>query len=461
MSGYQKYSFWLETAGEPLQPRPALAGSIDVDVAILGAGFSGLWTAYYLSQQHPDWTIAIVEKDIAGYGASGRNGGWCSPRFPVSPIALEARFGLDQARAVVLAMEDSVLDVRRVCELEQIDAQYHLGGILNVARGAHQERGLLSAHAQYARMGLGDRYRLLDREQTLARVDVNDARGSMFTETSASVHPARLVRGLARAVERRGVTIFEQTAVTSFHGGENARLVTAAGEVRARRGIVLAGEAYLSRLPGLRRALLPLYSLIGLTAPLSSAQWERIGWSGRESLNSRRLTVDYLTRTEDGRILFGSRGAPYLFGSKITDRLDRHEATHAEIRRRVFDWFPSLRNIEFSHAWGGPVGAARDWMPSVAFDAATRIGTARGYTGVGVATTNLAGRTLASLISGKADALTALPMAQYVAPRWEREPLRWLGVRYVQNALGRIDAAAEAGRAAPIDARIALWLERH
>lgn len=460
-SAYSQFSFWLETAGEDLHARPALRSSAEVDVAILGAGFSGLWTAYYLLRGNPELRVAVVEKEITGFGASGRNGGWCSPKFPVTAGTLEERYGREATRALLLAMYETVDEVCRICQEENIDAQFFPGGALSLARGAHQIPSIRASRAAYERLGLEDRNCLLSAEETRERVNVADVHGALYTPKSASVHPGRLVRGLAGAVERHGGTIYEKTEVVSFEGGSAPRLLTQAGELRAKRGIVLAGEAYLSRLPKLHRAVMPVYSLIVLTEPLTEAQWSSIGWRNRESIGSNRYTVDYLTHTADGRILFGSRGAPYAFGSKITDARDRHEATHSRARRAVVDWFPSLEGVRFTHAWGGPLGMPRDWMPAVAFDPDSRIGTARGYTGQGVATTNLAGRILANLILGKKTALETLPLAQRRSRNWEPEPLRWLAVRYMQSAFARIDAAAEQGRSRPIDAPIAELLGKH
>jgi len=459
--GYSEHSFWLETAGEDLVPRPALQRSTDVDVAVLGAGYSGLWTAYYLLRENPGLRVAVVEKEIAGFGASGRNGGWCSPKFPVTPGVLEERYGAEATRSLLVAMYDSVGEVARICEEERIDAHFHKGGALSLARGEHQLPYVRAAREVYERLGLHDRNRLLSAEETREHVKVTDVYGALYTPESASVHPGRLVRGLARAFEHRGGTIYEQTEVVSFEGGNAPKLITRGGELRAKRAIALAGEGYLSRLSQLHRAIMPVYSLIVLTEPLSEAQWAAIGWQNRESISSQKFTVDYLTRTADGRILFGSRGAPYVFGSKITNEQDRHEPTHARARRAVVEWFPSLEGIRFTHAWGGPLGMPRDWMPSVAFDPSTHIGTARGYTGQGVATTNLAGRVLANLILGKQTGLEKLPLAQRRSRDWEPEPLRWLAVRYMQNALARIDEAAEHGRTPPMDAPIAELLGKH
>jgi glycine/D-amino acid oxidase-like deaminating enzyme len=211
----------------------------------------------------------------------------------------------------------------------------------------------------------------------------------------------------------------------------------------------------------LHRAILPIYSLITLTEPLTSAQWAQIGWQNRENLASCNYTVDYLTRTADGRILFGSRGAPYRMGSKISDEQDRHAETHARIQQLVLEWFPMLQGVKFTHAWGGPVGMPRDRMPMTEFNSATKIATARGYTGQGVSTTNLAGRVLVELISGKRTKLSALPIAQRHSPNWEPEPLRWLGVRYMQNAFFRIDEAGKKEERKPIDAPLAEFLGKH
>jgi glycine/D-amino acid oxidase-like deaminating enzyme len=458
MRDYSTYSFWLEDSGESLTARPALRSSTDVDVAILGGGYSGLWTAYYLLLHEPVLRVAVVDKEIAGFGASGRNGGWCSPNFPVTAGALEKRFGAEAARNLLLSMRASVDEVGRVCNEEKIDARFHKGGVLTLARGRHQLPGIRSSYAAYERLGLGDRYQMLSATEATERIRVSNVHGGLFTPDGASLHPARLVRGLARAVEARGGNIYEQTPVTGFKAGS---LITPGGELRAKRAIVLAGEAYLTRLSRLHRALLPVYSLISLTEPLSASQWSQIGWQNGESVASTRNTVVYLTKTPDGRILFGSRGAPYAFGSEIRDQQDTHEPTVKMIQRSLVEWFPPLAGIGFTHAWGGPVGMPRDWMPAVRFDASSRIGSIMGYTGQGVSTSNLCGRLLAGLITNRPTGLETLPPAQRRSPNWEIEPLRWLVVRYMQGAFLRIDEAAEAGRRRPVDARLAEYLGRH
>ena len=458
---YEDFSYWLEDAGEALDPRPPLSRSKEVDVAILGGGYSGLWTAYYLLRTQPHLKIAIVEKEIVGYGGSGRNGGWCSPRFPVSASALFNRFGILAARSLLLSVQASVDEIRDVCQQEGIDARFRAGGTLSLARTQSQLTTIRAGYAAYDRLGLADRYRLLSPEEAAERINVTSVHGALYTPDGASIHPGRLVRGLARAVESRGGIIYEQTPVEGLKSGSNAALLTPAGELRAKKAIILAGEAYLTRLPRLHRILLPVYSLICLTEPLTSEQWARIGWKEGENVASARNTVVYLTKTADGRILFGSRGAPYSFGSRISDTQDRHADTVAFIQKSLIDWFPSLAGVRFTHAWGGPVGMPRDWMPSVSFDAHSRIGYLGGYTGQGVSTSNLAGRLLAGMIAGKPTGLESLPLAQRHSPKWPIEPLRYLVVRYMQAAFQRIDEADEAGRRPPLDAPLAEFLGKH
>jgi glycine/D-amino acid oxidase-like deaminating enzyme len=373
---------------------------------------------------------------------------------------LESRFSREAARAVHRAMVESVDEVGRVCADEGIDAQYVKGGSLRLARGRHQLPAIERAYATYERFGLADDYHLLNADETAARIHVTDTLGALFTPHCATVHPGRLVRGLARAVERHGGTIYEQTAVTTYETGARPCLHTATGDVRARI-IVLAGESYLSQLAPLHRTLIPIYSLIVLTEPLSAAQWAAIGWEGHDCVSSNRYTVDYLSRTADGRILFGGRGAPYRYGSRIADAYDRHAPTHAILREQTRLWFPALADIRFTHAWGGPLGVPRDWLPTMTYDSAAGLATACGYTGQGVATANLSGRVLADQIAGAESPLVTLPTVGHRHRAWEREPLRWLGVRFVQRGYARLDARAERTGEAPTGDTLAERLGQH
>jgi glycine/D-amino acid oxidase-like deaminating enzyme len=460
MKDYASYSFWLETSGDDLTPRSRLDGSIDVDVAVMGAGYTGLWTAYYLLLREPSLRVAVVEREIAGFGASGRNGGWCYPGFPVSTSLLRERFGTETTRAVSRAIVDTVDEIERRIAAEQIDAQWARGGALRLARGEHQRASIEGAYQTLDALGLANHYQLLNATQAADRIRVTDTVAALYTPVGASVHPARLARGLARAVERHGGTIYEQTPVVDYETQPAPRLITPYGDVRART-IVLAGEAYSQQLPKLRRTMVPMYSLIVLTEPLAESDWEQIGWRNRELVASSRLSVDYLNRTADGRILFGGRGAPYRMGSAIEDSLDRHGPTHDMLRRMTIEWFPMLRDVQFTHAWGGPLGMPRDWMPTTSYDAAIGVARAGGYTGQGVAAANLFGRILRDLILGDVTQLTQLPTVNHRSPRWEPEPFRWLGIRYAQEGFARLDRDSERTGKAPTGRTMVERIGRH
>jgi glycine/D-amino acid oxidase-like deaminating enzyme len=466
MDRYTDVSYWLETAGD-LAPRPPLDGTTECDVAILGAGYTGLWTAYYLLKRQPGLRIVVAEGEIAGFGASGRNGAWCAPDLNISMDRLARLHGEDAARRVQQATYDAVDEVGRVDAAEGLGAGFHKGGELLVARGPHHVPAIEEAFRDYERHGFGERYRLLDAAGVAEKVRIDGAVAGLWSPTAAVIHPGRLVRNLAALVERMGARIVEHTPVTDFRaavggaaGAAPAALITPRGEIRA-PVVVLAGEAYLVRLAKLHRQLVPMYSLIVLTEPIDDARWAEIGWAGREVVASARLSIDYLSRTEDGRILFGGRGAPYRLGSPIRDAYDRHDPTHAMLRDFVRAWFPMLGDVRFTHAWGGPLGMPRDWHPTFSFDPRTGIASARGYVGHGVSTANLAGRTLADLITGEQSPLTELPLVNHRSPDWEVEPLRWLGIRYTQGALSRLDRRSEATGTPPTGRSLAERIASH
>lgn len=434
-------SYWLESLA-PIQPRPALDRDLEVDVAVVGAGFTGLWTAFELQRRDPGLRIAVLESEVAGFGASGRNGSWCVPELNAGIDLLIARFGRDRALAVQQALSDTVGEVARSLEEAAVEAAFDRAGVMLLARGAYQVPLLQAQLQAYRRAGLADQYTWLDRKAVAEWVDVAGVVAGLYTASGATLHPGKAVRGLAEAVERRGASIYEQTPVRRVKPGQPAVVDTDRGLVRA-GVVVLALEAYLTQLPGYHRRLLPLYSLITLTEPLSAEQLARVNWSKRICLASMRLSVDYLALTEDRRILVGGRGAPYSYGSRILSSSEQHPATHANLQRMFREWFPALREVGFTHSWGGVLGMPRDWIPQIGFEPARGLAFAYGYTGHGVATTNLAGRTLADLITGRTSELTQLPLVGHRSPSWEPEPLRWLGVRYVQGSLARLDARGE------------------
>ncbi len=459
-TNYALTSFWLETSGDDLTPRPALNGSIDVDVAILGAGFTGLWTAYYLLQRDPSLKIAILEKEIAGFGASGRNGGTLGNRFPVGIKRYADLFGRQEAIDLQTAINTVIDEIGAVSEREGFDIDYVRGGYMRLARQPYQMQTLLKDQQAFEEFGFGDESEVLDANQVAERVSVAGAVGGHFNRRGAKIHPAKLARGLARAVERHGATIYEQTEVTGYTTGAYPVLHTARGHARA-KVIVLAGESWLSRFPQLRRKVMPVYSLITLTEPLSTAEWQAIGWEAREGLSSATNMVKYLTHTNDGRILFGGRGAPYHFGSKIKPEYDRHAETLQMLQDDVRTWFPMLNDVAFTHSWGGPLGWPRDYVPTVSWDPAEGMAAAYGYTGTGVGPTNLFGRMLADLITGTDSDISNLAFVNRKSPSWEPEPFRYIGVRAVQRSFEQIDKKAEETGIAPNGKSLAERLTKH
>jgi glycine/D-amino acid oxidase-like deaminating enzyme len=422
---YRKLSFWHDTVPGTLEPGDPLPGDLDADVAIVGAGYTGLWTAYYLSRADPGLKIAVCEREIAGFGASGRNGGWCSALFPASLGKLERMAGRDAAIGMQAAMQATVDEVGRVAAAEGIDCHWAKGGTVQLARSATQMERAIHEVAEARSFGFGEEdLRLLSAADASALAGATDVLGGTYTPHCAAIHPARLARGLAEVVRRRGVSLFERTPVLRIDPGQ---LVTATGTVRARY-VIRATEGYTARLPGLRRTVAPVYSLMIATAPLPESAWAEIGLASRPTFNDLRHLIIYGQRTADGRLAFGGRGAPYHLGSAVRPSFDRVPAVFAALRHTLTELFPVLGDVAVTHGWGGPIGVPRDWCASVGLDRSTGLGWAGGYVGDGVATTNLAGRTLADLITGTDSEITRLPWVDHRSPLWEPEPLRWLGV---------------------------------
>ncbi len=420
-------------------------------MAIVGAGFTGLWTAYYLVEADPELRVVVLEAETAGFGASGRNGGWCSALFPASHDKLAGYADRSGALAQHLAMRETVDEVLRVADAEGIDAQAAKGGTIALARTRAQWSRARAEVAHARSWGRGaDEVALLGRQEATAILRGTGTRGATYTPDCAAIHPARLVRGLADAVERRGVALHERTPAAALEPG---RVRTARGTVRART-VVRATEGYTSSLRGQRRALAPVYSLIIATEPLSPGTWEEIGLARRETFTDHRHLIVYGQRTADDRLVFGGRGAPYHFGSRIRPEHDRDEKVFAQLYATLVDLFPVLAGTRVTHAWGGALGIPRDWCASVGLDPATGLAWAGGYVGDGVSTTNLAGRTLRDLVLGRDTDLTRLPWVGHESPRWEPEPLRWLGINTGLRAMTLADAEESVTRMPSVLAKL-------
>lgn len=403
--------------------RPALTQDESVDVAIVGAGFTGLWTAYYLLEADPPLSVMVLDAEHVGFGASGRNGGWVSAQYPVGPRTLARDHGESAARDQYAALRESVDEIGRVAQAEGVDCGFRKGGTLAVARNrAQAARG--RAEAQDSQFwGTGTTW--LEAPAAADRLAAQGLSGATFNPNCARIHPFQLSVGLARAVEKRGARIHERTPVRTL----GARwVVTDDGIVVKARHIIRATEAWTARLPRNRRTVAPVYSLMVATAPLPPSLWAEIGLADAETFSELRHVIVYGQRSTDDRLVFGGRGAPYHFGSSIKPEFDSDATVFAKLRRILTDLVPAADGVEFTHAWGGPLGIARDWHPGVGYDPTTGLGHAGGYVGDGVALSNLAGRTLADLVTTRDTALTRLPWVQHRSRKWEPEPLRWLGV---------------------------------
>jgi glycine/D-amino acid oxidase-like deaminating enzyme len=421
--------------------RPALPGDRDADVCIVGAGYTGLWTAYYLYQADPSLRIAILEARFAGFGASGRNGGWLSGLVPADRNRMARRYGSDGVLALQQALNEAIDDVIDIADLEGIDAGIVKGGTLSVARNRAQA-GRLAAEIDEEISWGNDGVIALTKEQAAQRIALDGVISAYHTPHCARVQPARLVRGLADAVCRRGVDIYEMSPATAIESG---RVRTQHGTLRA-PVVLRATEGFTAALPGLRRHWLPMNSSMIATEPIPPHLWESIGWRGRETLGDTAHGFFYAQRTVDDRIAIGGRSVPYRFGSRtdVDGRVPQRTITH--LSAVLHSILPQVRGIPIAHAWCGVLAVPRDWTASVTFDAATGLGSAGGYVGHGVTATNLAGRTLADLVLGRDTAATALPWVGHRSRNWEPEPLRWLGVRGMYLAYRAADWHESRGR---------------
>ncbi len=431
-------SHWFD--GPPISRAP-LPGSRGADVCIVGAGYTGLWTAYYLKRTDPSLRIVVLEARFAGFGASGRNGGWLSGLVPGDRDRMARQYGRDGVVAWQRALNDAVDEVIDVAAREGIDAGIVKGGTLEIARNPAQA-GRLAAAAEAERRWQVDGIENLSADDAVQRIRLNGVTAAYHNRHCARIQPARLARGLADAVERLGVDLYERTPVTAIAAG---RATTPSGTVSA-PVVVRATEGFTAALPGLKRRWLPMNSSMIATAPIPERIWDDIGWRGCETLGDTAHGFFYAQRTVDDRIAIGGRSLPYRFGSR-TDRDGRvPERTIAGLRSTLHAILPQVSGVRIAHGWCGVLAVPRDWEAAVGFDASTGLGWAGGYVGHGVTAANLAARTMTDLVVGRASALTDLPWVGHRCRDWEPEPLRWLGVRAMYLAYQAADRHEARGR---------------
>jgi glycine/D-amino acid oxidase-like deaminating enzyme len=453
---YRERSLWLDSALADVSPRSPLDADREVDVAIVGAGFTGLWTAYALAQRDPTLRIAVAEAEIAGYGASGRNGGFASAGIAGEARVYSRRRGMDGVRRAERAAIDGIDWIGDAVGREAIECGWVKGGSYRIATSAPQlERAKAALDARRARGYDADDAWFVTPEEIGAEVRIAGVLGGTYTPHCARIDPGQLVRGLARACERHGVVIYEQSAALSIAPG---RVTCVNGSLRA-AVVVRATEAFTTRLPGERRSYLPLGSHMLATEPLSADSWAELGWAGCAPIADQHYQFVYAQRTPDDRIAMGGRGLTYRLGGAINEADEVQPAIHLWLEQALRRLFPAATGAQVTHRWGGFFAAPRDWCMSVDFDRATGLALAGGYSGHGVVASSLAGRTLADLITGAESELTGLPWVGHTSRRWEPEPLRYLGARTIARVLTSADAVEDrTGRPARRATLVRRWL---
>lgn len=432
--------WWQQIGGAPAL-RPALPGALAVDVAIVGAGYTGLWAAYYLKRARPELRVAIVEQRHAGYGASGRNGGWLTNAITGGREQYIESHGFDAAERFQRAMNETVDEAIRVARAEGIDADIVKGGEFNVATAPAQE-ARIRAFAEAEQRSQYTDLELLEAPEAKAKINVAGTRAAVWHPHSARIQPAKLAAGLAEACVRAGVEIYEGTRVVEI---APHRLRTTHGTVSA-DFIVRATEGFTAGLRGLHRLWLPMNSSLIATEPLSAEVWNELGWSRGEVLGDFAHVYMYAQRTADDRIAIGGRGVPYRYGSRTDTDGQTPQVTVDTLSEILHRFFPATRGAAIDHVWSGVLGVPRDWAATVGLDRHTGIAWGGGYVGTGVTSTNLAGRTITDLILGEASELTTLPWVNHRVRTWEPEPLRWIATKGLYTAYGIADRAELAGR---------------
>lgn len=416
-------SHWYQSV-ERQAVRPPLPGDLTADVAIVGGGMTGLWSAYYLKKAQPELDVIVIEKEFVGFGASGRNGGWLS----AEPAGQYRRYAQDRGHVAAQRLQHEMFGAVQesvdVARREGFDEDLVYNGLMHVATNAAQ---LARAQAKVAAMkeqGWGeDDVFLLSPSELDERVRVENSQGGYWTPHCARVHPAKFTLGLAKAVERLGVTIYEATAATEISAHT---VLTDRGLVTA-KFVIQALEGYTHTLTGQRRKMLPMNSSMAITEPLTQAQLDVIGWEGSELVGDVAHSFTYMQHTADNRIAIGGRGVPYNFATSFDPQGSTAQQTIRQLHERLVQLFPVLHDIRFDHSWTGVLGVPRDWSAAVTYDRDAGVLTAGGYVGHGVAGTNLAARTVRDLVLQQDTDLTRLPWVNRTARHWEPEPLRWIG----------------------------------
>jgi glycine/D-amino acid oxidase-like deaminating enzyme len=419
---------------------PAITSDESFDVVIVGAGYSGLWTAHHLLNLNPGLSIAILDARQPGFGASGRNGGWCSAFSPMSLAAIAAQSNKQGAIDLQKALVASVDDIGAFVASTNIECGWHKGGTLSFATNQQQLQRVNENIAMSRDFGFGDSFMdYLTPDQAESRVRIEDSLGASYSPHCAALQPAQLVDGLVNQLLSRGVQFFGSSRVTHI-ASKRISADTPKGPISVdAKWIIRATEGFTARMKQYRRDVAPLYSYMIATEPLTHDQWNEIGWTNRETVSDGRNLVIYVQRTADGRIAFGGRGAPYKFASRIGSQFDNNPKIHSLIEKSMREMFPSISDVAVTHKWGGALGVHRDWFTSAQVNHEKYLANLGGYVGDGVAFSYVAAKEVAHSIIGTARDHHPLPIVNHISPRWETEPFRYVGINSILRLTERAD----------------------
>ncbi|MEV6836221.1 FAD-dependent oxidoreductase [Streptomyces sp. NPDC051133] len=396
MNAYKHVVYWHDTekvaVGAPLRER------VDCDVCIVGGGFTGLWTAYFLKEAEPALDIRIVEANHSGYGASGRADGFVTPTIGKDIQALVQEFGLQRALAASQAVGRSILEIGRFARRNRVDAEYEANDYLMVATDAAQLKRLEQDRDLAERMGAA-RVEILPREESRAVIGSPAVLGSMRTG-GALVNPFKLSRGIARVVREKGVTIYDESPCLRVEPGVRPTVVTTGGQVKADK-VVLATNVHMDAFPPFRRKVIPIWTYAMVSEPLTDAQLGRVNWEGREGLVEAKSLLTCARFTHDNRIMFAGGPAPYYYGRDKRQRNMNRPEVYREIHREFLRFFPMWSDVEFSYAYGGTADVVRDFAPHFGRLGGGNILYGYGYCGNGIAATHTGGKVLRDLTLGK------------------------------------------------------------
>lgn len=437
---------WCDDSRRP-QPRAALNGDHDVDLAVVGGGFTGLWAALLALEEDPRRDVLVLEGARLAWAATGRNGGFCSSSLTHGVGNGLARW--PQEIPLLQRLGSANLDaIEATIRQRRIDCDFERTGELDVAVEPWQLEDLRGLHETLRE--LGEEAELLSAAQTRALVSSPTYLGGLLDRRGvAMVNPARLAWGLADAVEAAGGRIHEASRVLRLRSsGERVGLSTATGTVRARQ-VVLATSAFRSPLRRARAYVVPVWDHLIATEPLSQSQRESMGWESRSGVGDGGNQFHYYRLTSDNRLVFGGYDALYYYGSDLSTRRQRRTETEQMLYRHMLVTFPGLEGVRITHTWGGAIDTSTRFSASWQCAYGGKVASVLGYTGLGVGASRFGAQVCLDLLAGRDNERTRLEMVRRRPMPWPPEPLRWLGIQMTRRSIARADAN---------DGRRDLWL---